>query len=193
MSTHIQGTPAQTDELSTRDGDSAELKRQIEQLGQWFHNLDLNGVPTAPDHFLGDFPNVKWKHISTCIPEDVSGATVLDIGCNGGFYSMEMKRRGASRVLGIDVDERYLSQARFAATTLGYDIEFELRSVYDVDQIPGQFDYVFFLYGGVLPPSLSAVRSRQSTQESARTFSLSNDDSGFGASERMGEELSLLE
>jgi tRNA (mo5U34)-methyltransferase len=145
MSTHIQGTPAQTDELSTRHGNSAELKRQIEQLGQWFHNLDLNGVPTAPDHFLGDFPNVKWKHISTCIPEDLSGATVLDIGCNGGFYSMEMKRRGASRVLGIDVDERYLNQARFAASTLGYGIEFELRSVYDVDQIPGQFDYVFFM------------------------------------------------
>jgi tRNA (mo5U34)-methyltransferase len=35
---------------------------------------------------------------------------VLDIGCNAGFYSLEMKRRGAERVLGVDFDERYLAQ-----------------------------------------------------------------------------------
>ncbi len=124
------------------------MERRVRALGDWFHNLDLHGVQTAPEHFLGDFPAVKWKEIAPAVPDDLSGATVLDIGCNGGFYSLEMKRRGAARVLGIDVDDRYLSQARFAAETLGYDIEFEKRSVYDVDQIPGQFDFVFFM--GVL-------------------------------------------
>jgi tRNA (mo5U34)-methyltransferase len=121
------------------------LERQVRQLGDWFHNIDLYGVPTAPNHFLGDFPNVKWRHIAEAIPQDLSGAEVLDIGCNGGFYSIEMKRRGARRVLGIDVDDRYLSQARFAATTLEMEIEFEKRSVYEVEQIAGQFDYVFFM------------------------------------------------
>ena len=43
------------------------------------------------------------------MPADLTGKTVLDIGCNGGFYSLEMKRRGAARVLGIDLDEDYLS------------------------------------------------------------------------------------
>ena len=70
---------------------------------------------------------------------------MLDVGCNAGFYSLEMKKRGAARVLGIDVDDRYLKQARFAAQTLGADIEFQKRSVYETDQIPGQFDYVFFM------------------------------------------------
>ena len=121
------------------------LAHRIDELGEWFHNLDLYGVPTAPNHFLGDFPQVKWKHIAFAIPDDLSGAEVLDIGCNGGFYSIEMKRRGAERVLGIDVDDRYLNQARFAAQTLGLDIQFEKRSVYEVDQIPGQFDYVLFM------------------------------------------------
>jgi tRNA (mo5U34)-methyltransferase len=102
-------------------------------------------VQTAPHHFLGDFPNIKWRNIAGAIPEDLAGATVLDIGCNAGFYSLEMKKRGAGRVLGIDVDDRYLNQARFAAATLGVDIEFEKRSVYDADQIPGQFDYVLFM------------------------------------------------
>jgi len=128
--------------------DRAALEQRVRELGEWFHNLDLNGVATAPQHFLGDFPNVKWKEIAPCIPQDLSGATVLDIGCNGGFYSLEMKRRGAERVLGIDVDERYLAQAKFAAETLGYDIDFQKRSVYEVDQVAGQFDYVFFM--GVL-------------------------------------------
>jgi tRNA (mo5U34)-methyltransferase len=121
------------------------LEHAVRQLGEWFHNIDLLGVHTAPEHFLGDFPNVKWQHIAGAIPEDLSGAVVLDIGCNGGFYSIEMKRRGAARVLGIDVDERYLKQARFAAQTLGLAIEFERRSVYEVEQIAGQFDYVFFM------------------------------------------------
>src|SRR5690348_10909113 len=72
-----------------------ELRRRIGELGEWFHNLELHGVRTAPNHFLGDFPNIKWKHISTALPNDLSGATVLDIGCNGGFYSIELKKRGA--------------------------------------------------------------------------------------------------
>ncbi len=128
--------------------DRETLARRIGELGEWFHNLDLCGIPTAPNHFLGDFPNIKWKHIAGAIPEDLSGATVLDIGCNGGFYSIQMKRRGAARVLGIDVDDRYLGQARFAAKVLDLDIEFQKRSVYEVDAIREQFDFVLFM--GVL-------------------------------------------
>jgi tRNA (mo5U34)-methyltransferase len=125
--------------------DRAALEKTVRGLGDWFHNLDLLGVRTAPNHFLGDFPNVKWKHIVKAIPQDLTGAYVLDLGCNGGFYSIQMKRRGAERVFGIDVDDRYLNQARFAAKTLGLDIEFEKRSVYDVDKVEGQFDYVLFM------------------------------------------------
>jgi tRNA (mo5U34)-methyltransferase len=125
--------------------DRDTLAKRVGELGEWFHNLDLHGVATAPNHFLGDFPSVKWKHIAAVIPQDLSGATVLDIGCNAGFYSIEMKRRGAARVLGLDVDDRYLTQARFAAATLGLDIEFQKCSVYEVESIPGQFDYVLFM------------------------------------------------
>jgi tRNA (mo5U34)-methyltransferase len=137
-----------TPEAVSRAGievDREALAHKIEELGDWFHNLDLHGVRTAPNHFLGDFPNVKWRHISKAIPEDISGATVLDIGCNAGFYSIEMKKRGAAKVVAMDVDDRYLNQGRFAAETLGMEIDFHKLSVYDVDTIPGQFDFVFFL------------------------------------------------
>src|SRR4051812_28871990 len=122
--------------------DKTALQSRIQELGEWFHNLDLHGVPTAPNHFLGDFPAIKWKHVAGSIPEDLTGATVLDIGCNAGFYCIQMKRRGAERVLGIDVDDRYLNQARFAAQQLSLQIEFEKRSVYEVAKLPDKFDYV---------------------------------------------------
>lgn len=127
---------------------SEQIRRRVETLGPWFHNIDLNGVATAPDHFLGDYPNVKWRRFCHAIPADLSGKSVLDIGCNGGFYSIEMKRRGAQRVLGIDYDPDYLAQARFAAEVTGHDIEFRQLSVYDVGALGERFDLVLFM--GVL-------------------------------------------
>ncbi|HEV3485678.1 MAG TPA: TIGR04290 family methyltransferase, partial [Vicinamibacterales bacterium] len=104
---------------------------------------------TAPDHFLGDCPNIKWQKFAHAIPEDLTGKSVLDIGCNAGFYSIEMKKRGADRVVAIDSDEKYLEQGRFAAAVSGYpDIEFRNLSVYDVGQLGERFDVVLFM--GVL-------------------------------------------
>lgn len=125
-----------------------EIRRQAAALGPWFHNIDLAGVATAPEHFLGDYPAVKWRRFAHALPADLRGLTVLDIGCNGGFYSIEMKRRGAERVLAIDIDETYLRQARFAARVVGADIEFAQLSVYDVAALDQRFDIVLFL--GVL-------------------------------------------
>jgi tRNA (mo5U34)-methyltransferase len=126
-----------------------EIERRVRDLGQWFHNLDLHGVKTAPDHFLGDYPNVKWQKFAHAIPDDLTGKSVLDIGCNAGFYSIEMKRRGAARVVGVDSDDVYLKQARFAADVSGYrDIEFRNLDVYQVGQLGEKFDLVIFM--GVL-------------------------------------------
>ncbi len=124
------------------------VRQRAAELGPWFHNMELMGVRTAPEHFLGDYPAVKWRHFADEIPADLTGKTVLDIGCNGGFYSMEMKRRGAERVVGIDFDDDYLAQARFAAGVEGLDIEFRQMSVYDVAALGERFDVVFFI--GVL-------------------------------------------
>src|SRR6185437_10037417 len=125
-----------------------DLKERIEALGPWFHNINLNGVWTAPDHFLGDYPGAKFRRFESSLPQDLSGKSVLDIGCNAGFYSLEMKRRGAARVLGIDSDEDYLRQAPFAAEVNDLDIEFRELSVYDVGALGEKFDIVIFM--GVL-------------------------------------------
>lgn len=126
----------------------SDIENRIAALGPWFQNMELEGVATAPDHFLGDYPRVKWDRFSHCLPADLSGQSVLDIGCNAGFYSMEMKRRGAERVLGIDFDDDYLAQARYAAGVNGFEIEFRSLSVYDIASLREQFDIVLFM--GVL-------------------------------------------
>jgi tRNA (mo5U34)-methyltransferase len=122
-----------------------QIETRVHELGPWFHNLCLSGVQTAPDHFLGDYPFTKWQRFKDSIPQDLTGMTVLDIGCNAGFYSIQMKLRGASRVLGIDHDEDYLKQARFAAEVLDLDISFDLMSVYEVGQLRERFDIVLFM------------------------------------------------
>ena len=60
----------------------AEIQQRIHELEPWFHNLDLGGVRTAPDHFLGDYPMVKFQSFAHALPGDMRGQTVLDIGCN---------------------------------------------------------------------------------------------------------------
>jgi len=126
-----------------------EIHERVQSLGNWFHNIDLNGIQTAPNHFLGDYPNIKWQNFKHAVPQDLTGKSVLDIGCNAGFYSIEMKKRGAARVVGIDSDDTYLEQARFAAAVSGYDdIEFRKLDVYEVGQLGERFDLVIFM--GVL-------------------------------------------
>jgi tRNA (mo5U34)-methyltransferase len=136
-------------ETADRPLDRDRISRRVAELGPWFHDLELAGVRTAPDHFLHGYPAKKFERFRHVVPADLSGRSVLDIGCNAGFYSFEMKRRGAARVVGLDHDERYLEQARFAASVLGMeDIEFRRGEVWDVAELGEKFDLVIFM--GVL-------------------------------------------
>jgi tRNA (mo5U34)-methyltransferase len=126
------------------------LARQIQRLAPWFHNLHLpSGHQTAPDHPLGDFPRVKWWELQASLPADLSGWRALDVGCNAGFYSFALARRGAD-VLAIDTDAHYLRQARWAAGQFEFAerIQFERAQVYELARSGEQFDLVLFL--GVL-------------------------------------------
>jgi tRNA (mo5U34)-methyltransferase len=131
-------------------GDGGALAEEIAGLAPWFHNLRLpNGATTAPDHPLGDFPSYKWEQIAPALPEDLRGCRALDIGCNAGFYTFELAKRGAD-VVAMDHDDHYLTQARWAADQLGLTrhVEFRLMDVYDLAGVDETFDIVIFM--GVL-------------------------------------------
>lgn len=123
---------------------------EVARLGPWFHNLHLpDGTQTAPQHLLGDFPAVKWRQVAPWVAADLKGCRALDIGCNAGFYSFELARRGAE-VTAIDIEGRYLEQARWAARQFGLEarVSFRQASVYALARGGERFDLVCFL--GVL-------------------------------------------
>lgn len=126
---------------------SERLRKEIEALEPWFHNLHLpGGIETAPDHPHGDFPSFKWRELADTLPQDLSGWTALDIGCNAGFYTFELARRGA-KVTGIDREDLYLKQARWAAARfhLKEHVRFEKRQVYELAWERRRFDLVIFM------------------------------------------------
>jgi tRNA (mo5U34)-methyltransferase len=123
------------------------VAEQINELSPWFHNLHLpDGTQTAPDHFLGDFPGFKWREIASSIPDNLTGWRALDIGCNAGYYTFELARRGAT-VVGIDRDPHYLRQAEWAARQFGLEqkVDFRLMQVYDLAHHAEMYDIVLFM------------------------------------------------
>lgn len=124
-----------------------KIRSRLAELGWWFHNVDLGqGIWTNPDDPRAYKPELRWGLIEPHVPDDLSGKTVLDLACNDGYYSVMMKRRGASRVLGIDVDESSLKRARFLAEVYGVDVEFRIEDVYRFClRNTEHFDYVMFL------------------------------------------------
>jgi methyltransferase (TIGR04290 family) len=125
----------------------SKAEERVAELGPWFHNLHLpGGTQTAPDHPLGDFPACLWESIGPHLPEDLYGWTVLDIGCNAGFYSFELARRGAT-VTGIDCEPRYLRQAEWGRQVLGFEdrVSFRQLQAYELARQPESYDLVLFM------------------------------------------------
>ena len=88
--------------------------------------------------------------IANCEP--IKGRTFLDVGCGNALYSLELARKGAAKVVGIDIaevmiglckkqsDEQNLSDiCTFIQTDL---LEYEPDSKFDVSFGIGLFDYI---------------------------------------------------
>jgi 2-polyprenyl-3-methyl-5-hydroxy-6-metoxy-1,4-benzoquinol methylase len=83
---------------------------------------------------------------------DISGASVLDIGCGTGRYSIEFARRGAARVVGIDFAQSMVDFSASAASQMGVQdrctficsdlLKFPVEETFDIVVAMGFFDYV---------------------------------------------------
>ena len=126
------------------------ITSELVKLQPWFQYIDLGGgIFTKSQSAIGEpleYPRPTWETVKVCLPANFSGKSVLDVGCNAGFYAIEMKRRGAARVLGVDSQRSLIRQAIFVRDVLGLDIEYRRLSVYDLDPIAmGQFDVTLAL------------------------------------------------
>lgn len=77
-------------------------------------------------------------------PADLTGKTVLDVGCHYGFFLHDAVRRGAAKAVGIEMDpERFQVAKTLAPLWAGkIDIHEGLLENTDLDE---QFDMVLFL------------------------------------------------
>jgi 2-polyprenyl-3-methyl-5-hydroxy-6-metoxy-1,4-benzoquinol methylase len=82
---------------------------------------------------LGDLPRAN----PMAMP--LEGKSVLDLGCNEGFFCIEAMRQGASRVVGIDFKQEFIDSARQRCP----DATFIRGSWWDIPN--EKFDCIFFL------------------------------------------------
>jgi len=78
------------------------------------------------------------------LPDDLTGKTVLDVGSKFGYFCFEAVKRGAKRVVGIDVDPDSVRKARLLADCIGADVHFECLDI-EADPIRETFDVVLCL------------------------------------------------
>ncbi|MFC1631613.1 class I SAM-dependent methyltransferase [Candidatus Omnitrophota bacterium] len=82
---------------------------------------------------------------------DLSGKSVLDIGCGSGRYSIEFAKRGAQQVLGIDFSENMLSLARQRTEQNGFSricrftradfLAYDFKEKFDISIVIGVLEY----------------------------------------------------
>lgn len=102
----------------------------------WYQKIKLsNGFETAGRVECG-------KRLPLLKNAEVTGHSVLDIGCNSGYYCLWAKKKGAARVLGVDIDAKRIEEAKTLAEIEGLDIEFNVSQISAVSEL-GQFDIVF--------------------------------------------------
>ncbi len=120
-----------------------ELVALVKSFSWWYQRIYLGrGVYTLdePAHHEG-----LWRWLATRVfPADLKGMSVLDIGCNAGYFSIQAKRCGAGRVVGIDPVEDYLRQAEACRRIWGLDIEYLAMDAHQIDRIQDPFDIVIF-------------------------------------------------
>jgi SAM-dependent methyltransferase len=76
--------------------------------------------------------------------EDLSGKTILDVGCSLGYFCFEALKRGAQRAIGVDVNPDRVRQARLLADCLGVPAEFYVMDI--EKELPNEvFDIVISL------------------------------------------------
>ena len=124
-----------------------EVERQMKSLGWWYQHFELpGGVSTGNGKEPSYRPETRWKLLEPHIPPDLSGQTVLDVGGNAGYFSIQMKLRGAKRCVLVEPYEEFARQAEYAAGEFGVELEIVKEDIHVYCLTTEErFDYVLFL------------------------------------------------
>jgi 2-polyprenyl-3-methyl-5-hydroxy-6-metoxy-1,4-benzoquinol methylase len=135
--------------------DPEEVKKFVHEWGQFpFRERRSN----YQSYFLkGEYVegsrDTEYRFTEMKIPKDLTGKTVLDLGCCHGAMSIEAFRRGAHKVTGIDFQKEYIKCAENISRANGFQINFLRMDLTDVSGFaefangyyPDGVDIVFML------------------------------------------------
>ena len=127
----------------TREG----VERRVAELGWWYHHFELpNGVWTGDGQPPAYDPSERWALIAPHLPDDLRGKSVLDVGGNSGFFSVQMKLRGAGKCVMVEPIASFVEQAKFVFLQFGVRVKIVNDDVHTYCLTTRErFDYVVFL------------------------------------------------
>ena len=102
----------------------------------WYQSIHVIDDIITPGNF-----DAAWR-LKLMNLGDLSGKSILDVGCNSGQICFQAKKLGASKVVGIDINKFRLSQAKKLADIMNLDVEINEMDILDSIKL-GQFDIVF--------------------------------------------------
>ncbi len=106
----------------------------------WFQKFEL--VPGVETPGTSDIGKIL---AASGIPDDLSGLSVLDVGTANGGLAFMAERRGAERVLAVDIYPEHWFGVDRIKDFLGSRVEHRQMSVYDLlGGLDERFDVVFF-------------------------------------------------
>jgi len=126
--------------------DNKLLEEKIEELQPWRQDIEFcEGIRTGSGKISNLEPKHKWNDYKKYLPEDLTGKSVLDVGCNSGYITVQCKLRNASRVLGVDAMEKNIRQAELVSEFFNANVEWLIQDAHlytlTTDE---QFDYIIF-------------------------------------------------
>jgi 2-polyprenyl-3-methyl-5-hydroxy-6-metoxy-1,4-benzoquinol methylase len=145
--------------------DNNALIESIRRLGPWHHDIELNDEVHTGKVFspTGTLPKGENDGVTLISPRKqftnlvkgvysdsmLEGKTFLDCACNGGGYCFLAREFGATNVVGFDVREHWINQAKFAIehrkTAPVDNIKFDVMDLYDLPKQELQpFDFTYF-------------------------------------------------
>lgn len=133
--------------LGNKRKSRAELEAEVRNLGWWYQHFELpGGVWTGDGQDPSYRPQTRWELIEPYVPKDLSGQTVLDVGGNAGFFSIQMKQRAAKRCVLVEPYEEFARQAEYASREFGVKVQVVNEDIHvyclTTDE---RFDFVLFL------------------------------------------------
>lgn len=121
-----------------RDPSNEELHTVLGRDRHWFQQWEIRPGVVAPGK-----NNIDAILALAQVPQDLSGARVLDIGSYSGCVAFECERRGAAEIIALDMMNPDVTGFNDLAAVLGSEVTWKNGSIYTLDpSVVGQFDVV---------------------------------------------------